>query len=67
MLAVPLAKGLGVTVGFAPVVRRWRYGAAPEDRHDPPEDDFDHPSLPDGSPLRRHVLYRVTETSYPSG
>ena len=22
--------------------------------------DFDHPSVPDGSPLRRHVLYRVT-------
>ena len=25
--------------------------------HDP-ADDFDHPSLPDGHPLRRHVLYR---------
>jgi ribosomal-protein-alanine N-acetyltransferase len=22
--------------------------------------DFDHPSLPEGSPLRRHVLYRAT-------
>ncbi len=22
--------------------------------------DFDHPSLPEGSPLRRHVLYRVS-------
>jgi RimJ/RimL family protein N-acetyltransferase len=22
-------------------------------------DDFDHPSLPDGHPLRRHVLYRL--------
>ncbi len=22
--------------------------------------DFEHPSLPEGSPLRRHVLYRVT-------
>jgi hypothetical protein len=21
-------------------------------------DDFDHPALPDGHPLRRHVLYR---------
>jgi 3-dehydroquinate dehydratase/shikimate dehydrogenase len=30
-----------------------------------PEDDFDHPSLPDGSPLRRHVLYRSTETPVP--
>lgn len=27
--------------------------------HDP-ADDFDHPALPDGHPLRRHVLYRVT-------
>jgi RimJ/RimL family protein N-acetyltransferase len=25
--------------------------------HDP-ADDFDHPLVPDGSPLRRHVLYR---------
>ena len=24
------------------------------------EGDFDHPSVPEGSPLRRHVLYRVT-------
>jgi RimJ/RimL family protein N-acetyltransferase len=23
------------------------------------EDDFDHPGLPEGHPLRRHVLYRV--------
>ena len=26
--------------------------------HDP-ADDFDHPALPEGHPLRRHVLYRV--------
>ncbi len=25
-----------------------------------PEADFDHPGLPEGSPLRRHVLYRVS-------
>jgi len=24
-----------------------------------PADDFDHPSLPAGHPLRRHVLYRI--------
>jgi len=24
-----------------------------------PDDDFDHPALPEGHPLRRHVLYRV--------
>jgi ribosomal-protein-alanine N-acetyltransferase len=23
-----------------------------------PEHDFDHPRLPEGHPLRRHVLYR---------
>jgi RimJ/RimL family protein N-acetyltransferase len=22
-------------------------------------DDFDHPNLPEGHPLRRHVLYRL--------
>lgn len=27
--------------------------------HDP-KDDFDHPSVAEGSPLRRHVLYRTT-------
>jgi RimJ/RimL family protein N-acetyltransferase len=27
--------------------------------HDP-ADDFDHPRLPEGHPLRRHVLYRLT-------
>ena len=26
--------------------------------HDP-ADDFDHPKLPEGHPLRRHVLYRI--------
>ena len=26
--------------------------------HDP-AGDFDHPGLPAGSPLRRHVLYRI--------
>jgi len=26
--------------------------------HDP-RDDFDHPRLPEGHPLRRHVLYRI--------
>ncbi len=28
-------------------------------RHDP-ADDFDHPQLPEGHPLRRHVLYRMS-------
>ena len=25
-----------------------------------PEDDFDHPRVPEGHPLRRHVLYRLS-------
>ena len=28
-----------------------------------PADDFDHPRLPNGHPLRRHVLYRKTAVS----
>jgi ribosomal-protein-alanine N-acetyltransferase len=24
-----------------------------------PAEDFDHPQLPEGHPLRRHVLYRL--------
>ena len=31
-------------------------------RHDP-ADDFDHPRLPEGHPLRPHVLYRARPTS----
>ena len=27
-----------------------------------PQDDFDHPSLPEGHPLRRHVLYRIARS-----
>jgi RimJ/RimL family protein N-acetyltransferase len=27
-----------------------------------PADDFDHPSLPPGHPLRQHVLYRIRRT-----
>lgn len=35
--------------------------------HDP-ADDFDHPELPAGHPLRRHVLYRLKiPANYPSG
>jgi RimJ/RimL family protein N-acetyltransferase len=30
--------------------------------HDP-ADDFDHPSVPEGHPLRRHVLYRLERTT----
>jgi RimJ/RimL family protein N-acetyltransferase len=29
-----------------------------------PADDFDHPRVPDGSPLKRHVLYRIDRTRW---
>jgi RimJ/RimL family protein N-acetyltransferase len=32
-------------------------------QHDP-KDDFDHPNLADDSPLKRHVLYRITQAQY---
>jgi RimJ/RimL family protein N-acetyltransferase len=32
-------------------------------RHSP-SDDFDHPALPEGHPLRRHVLYRIGRADY---
>jgi RimJ/RimL family protein N-acetyltransferase len=27
-------------------------------------DDFDHPHVPDGHPLRRHVLYRLKRNDW---
>lgn len=35
--------------------------------HHDPADDFDHPNLPPGDPLRRHVLYRLDATEWRSG
>jgi RimJ/RimL family protein N-acetyltransferase len=32
-------------------------------RHSP-ADDFDHPLVPDGHPLRRHVLYRIARKDW---
>jgi len=29
-----------------------------------PEDDFEHPALPEGHPLRAHVLYRLTRREW---
>lgn len=29
-----------------------------------PADDFDHPRVPEGSPLRRHVLHRLTAAAW---
>jgi len=32
--------------------------------HDP-ADDFDHPAIPEGNTLRRHVLYRQHRSDWP--
>jgi RimJ/RimL family protein N-acetyltransferase len=32
--------------------------------HRDPQGDFDHPSVPEGSPLRPHVLYRLTRQEW---
>ena len=32
-----------------------------------PADDFEHPRLPEGHPLRRHVLYRVRREAWAGG
>jgi ribosomal-protein-alanine N-acetyltransferase len=32
--------------------------------HRDPAEDFDHPALPEGSPLRRHVLYRQHRSAW---
>ncbi|HET6998837.1 MAG TPA: GNAT family N-acetyltransferase [Solirubrobacterales bacterium] len=54
--------GLGEIVSFAVVGNR-RSRAVMERlgmTHDPAE-DFDHPHLPAGDPLRRHALYRIAQ------
>jgi RimJ/RimL family protein N-acetyltransferase len=53
--------GLGEVVSFT-AVQNARSRAVMERlgmTHDPAE-DFDHPKLPVGSPVRRHVLYRLS-------
>lgn len=32
--------------------------------HHDPKDDFDHPKLPEGHPLKRHVLYRLSHQEW---
>jgi len=32
-----------------------------------PSDDFDHPNLPEGHPLRRHLLYRLQRSEFETG
>ena len=52
--------GLSEIVAFTTVQNmRSRHIMAKLGMHRAPEDDFDHPKLPEGHPLRRHVLYRL--------
>lgn len=32
--------------------------------HHDPKEDFDHPKVPEGDPLRRHVLYKIKATEW---
>lgn len=52
--------GLGELVSFTvPANRRSRAVMERLGMTRSPADDFDHPKLPEGHPLRRHVLYRL--------
>ena len=35
--------------------------------HHDPQDNFDHPKIPEGHPLRRHVLYRLNRIEWEKG
>jgi RimJ/RimL family protein N-acetyltransferase len=53
--------GLDEIVSFATVDnRRSRRAMERIGMSRDPKDDFDHPGLPEGHPLRRHVLYRAS-------
>lgn len=47
-------------------VRSWKVMERLGMTHDP-ADDFDHPRLPEGHHLRRHVLYRLPGSEWKSG
>jgi ribosomal-protein-alanine N-acetyltransferase len=61
------------TLGLADVVsftatRNWRSRRVMEriGMHRLPNEDFDHPNLAEGHPLRRHVLYRLDRPNWAS-
>lgn len=45
---------------------RSRYVMEKIGMHHDLNDDFDHPKLPEGHPLRRHVLYRINHSKWRS-
>ena len=57
--------GLEEIVSFTAVAnQRSRYFMEKIGMHHHPEDDFDHPKLAEGHPLRRHVLYRLEKAKW---
>ncbi len=56
--------GLDEIVSFTvPANRRSRRVMEKLGMHSAPQDDFDHPLLPQGHPLRRHLLYRLSRSA----
>jgi RimJ/RimL family protein N-acetyltransferase len=59
------ALGLGELVSFSvPANTRSRRVMEKLGMAHDPSDDFDHPRLPEGHPLRRHVLYRLRRSGW---
>jgi ribosomal-protein-alanine N-acetyltransferase len=57
--------GLGKIVSFTvPQNQRSRRVMEKIGMHHDPRDDFDHPRLPEGHVLRRHVLYRIDRDEF---
>jgi len=60
--------GLGEIVAFTvPANTRSRAVMLRLGMHHDPADDFEHPRLPPGDPLRGHVLYRLTLAQWAGG
>lgn len=57
--------GLEEIVSFTAVAnQRSRHVMEKIGMHHRPEEDFDHPKIAEGHPLRRHVLYRLKKTMW---
>lgn len=60
--------GLNEIVSFTTVMnRRSRHVMKKMGMHHDPKDDFDHPKIAEGHPLRRHVLYRLLKSEWEKG
>jgi RimJ/RimL family protein N-acetyltransferase len=61
-----LAQGEIVSFTVPSNERSWSLMARLGMTRDPAE-DFDHPRLPEGHPLRRHLLYRLSHARWEAG